>query len=58
MKIERAKNATRNVAVGAVLRLPNIIYAAVFHNRDEFKQTIRLADNIVGKKSSCYILFL
>lgn len=38
--------------------IPNIIYAVAFHNRDEFKQTIRLADNIVGKKLSRYILFL
>ena len=39
--------------------IPNIIYAAVFHNRDEFKQTIRLADNIVGKKiKPLHIVFM
>lgn len=30
--------------------IPNIFYVTIFHNRDEFKQTIRLFDNIVGRK--------
>lgn len=32
------------------LIIPNIIYIAVFHNRDEFKQTIKLVDNVLGRK--------
>ena len=47
---------TGNLITVLILRLviciaiPNIIYAIIFHNRNEFKQTIRLVDNIVGIK--------
>lgn len=47
---------TGNLITVLVIRLiicvviPNTIYVIIFHSRDEFKQTIRLFDNIVGRK--------